>query len=497
MMFWHIARREIHDNMTSLRFGLTVIALVSLMVINALVFTTKGYKERMDQYRENVAGASEKLRENCSSLQTLITKGPGTPQKEPSPLAFCADGGEDDIPGEIIVRRRGLPWGPSSLSYRVGNLWRMYYTGRQELGPSYINYYVSLDRNLRKVMPDYLKTDWAFIIGVLVSFLGILLTHDSISGEKERGILRLILGSSVSRSSVILGKFVGAFISIMLPLSVAILLNLLIVNVSGATVLGVGHWGSIGMIALVSVVYVSVFICLGILVSAFCSRSRTSLLILLLIWVVFVVLMPNMLGSIFSGLKEIPSEDEVFQRVRTGRDDLLRRYANRGLFQAFPSREDPDMKAMRLWADYLDEDRQVEESIMDRYVGDQLEQIHTARQITRISPTAIYRYALESLSGTGLERHRDFIRNVRIYRDIFWEYIRSEDAGDPDSLHVYFVREGVSDKPANFDNAPRFAENLSLTGMLHDALLDMAILSVLAIFLFMASYISFMRADVR
>jgi hypothetical protein len=101
------------------------------------------------------------------------------------------------------------------------------------------------------------------------------------------------------------------------------------------------------------------------------------------------------------------------------------------------------------------------------------------------------------MSNTGFERHRDFIANVRMHRNIFWEYIKSEDQRDPDSPHVYFVREGLSDKPANFDAAPRFTEVLSLADSLQDALLDIAILTFFAILFFMATYISFLRRDVR
>ena len=38
MMFWHITKREIYDNMTSLRFGFTLVLLISLMIMNAAIF---------------------------------------------------------------------------------------------------------------------------------------------------------------------------------------------------------------------------------------------------------------------------------------------------------------------------------------------------------------------------------------------------------------------------------------------------------------------------
>jgi hypothetical protein len=177
--------------------------------------------------------------------------------------------------------------------------------------------------------------------------------------------------------------------------------------------------------------------------------------------------------------------------------DLWKRYEIKGLFKVAPSRENPDMEVMRLWADCMNEERQIEERIADEHLDAQLAQIQLARQITRISPTSIYRYALESISNTGFERHREFIANVRVYRDMFWDYIKAEDQKDPDSLHVYFIREGVSDKPANFDNAPGFTENFTIGGAIQDAILDVAILALFAVVFFMAAYISFMRSDVK
>jgi len=484
-MFWHIAKREIYDNMTSLRFGFTVILLVLLMVINAVTFMTRGYKESIESYRRDTAKSLDKLRGNCSSVYNLVLEGPGDLYKKPSPLTFCADGGEGNMPGHADGRGAGWSagWGGDNFRYFAKGFWRMHYPNS--------------DRNLKNIMPEYLKTDWAFIIGVLISFACILFTFDAISGEKERGTLRLALANSVPRSSVIFGKFVGAFISIMLPLLIAILLNLLIINISGAAQLDVAHWGRVGIIVLISAIYIAIFVCLGILVSALCSRSSTSLLTLLLVWVIFVVLMPNILGSISSGLKEVPSTDEVERRKNSEKDDLWKRYDDRGLRKVAPSRENPNMEAVNLWAEYLNEERQVWERITDEHLDAQMAQIHLARQITRISPTSIYRYALESLSNTGFERHRKFIANVRMYRNRFWDYIKSEDQNDRDSLHVYFVKEGLSEKEANFDSAPRFTENLALSGAMQDALLDVAILTLFAVLFFMAAYISFVRADVK
>jgi ABC-type transport system involved in multi-copper enzyme maturation permease subunit len=484
-MFWHIAKREIYDNMTSLRFGFTVVLLVLLMTINAVIFVRRDYRKGVDHYKEKTAESLAKLKTNCSSLYKLMTDGPGDLYKEPSPLTFCADGEEDNIPNVAWTR---VSWGRGSWGYNTKGLWCIDYR--------------SSDFNQLNIMPGYLKTDWAFIVGVLISFVAILFTFDTISGERQRGTLRLVLAGTVPRSSIILGKFVGAFVSIMLPLSIAILLNLLIINVSGTVQLTAAHWGRIGVMMLISIVYTAVFVCLGIFVSSLCSRSRTSLLILLLVWVVFVVVTPNIVGSIASGLKEVPSMEEVSRRNQV-LEDMHREHDNRMMerlrarLAVAPSRENPDMEVMKLWADYLARDHEFAQRLIDQHLHAKLAQVQLARQITRISPTSIYRYALEKLSNTGFERHRKFVANVRAYRDGLWEYIKSEDRVDPNSLHIYFVREGISDKPPNFDSAPRFTERQTLVSALQDALLDIAVLAFLAVFFFMAAYVSFMRTDVR
>ena len=66
-------------------------------------------------------------------------------------------------------------------------------------------------------MPDFIKIDWGFVTAVLLSFMGILFTFNSISGEQEQGTLRLMLANSISRNTVICGKFIGAFFTIAIP----------------------------------------------------------------------------------------------------------------------------------------------------------------------------------------------------------------------------------------------------------------------------------------
>ena len=76
-MIWHIAKREILDNLTRFRFALTVILIMSLMVMNAVIFVSSKYQRRIAQYSQDTNAATESLKERSASLGELGVSGPG------------------------------------------------------------------------------------------------------------------------------------------------------------------------------------------------------------------------------------------------------------------------------------------------------------------------------------------------------------------------------------------------------------------------------------
>ena len=152
----------------------------------------------------------------------------------------------------------------------------------------------------------------------LGSITALLFTYDAISGERETGTLSLLLANSVSRATVLLAKFTGAFLTLMIPLLIGILLNLMIVNASELVSLDESEWTRVGIIFVISAIYISIFLWLGLFISSQFSNSSSCLLVLLLIWVVFVVLIPNTMGTFVGSLQQLPSKDKVFS-VKAGK----------------------------------------------------------------------------------------------------------------------------------------------------------------------------------
>ena len=102
-MIWHIAKRELYDNLNSLRFSLATLLLLALMLTNAIVHLRE-HPERIQEYRTSVTDYWNTLTSR-TNLYVLAQEGPGFLYKKPSPLRFCAEGGETFLSDRVDARR--------------------------------------------------------------------------------------------------------------------------------------------------------------------------------------------------------------------------------------------------------------------------------------------------------------------------------------------------------------------------------------------------------
>ena len=77
-MIWHIAKKEIHHNLMTLRFVLMIILLPVLMVANALIygFGDNGYREEVDTYNLAMERRLSRVKDDAeTSLGKLAMRG--------------------------------------------------------------------------------------------------------------------------------------------------------------------------------------------------------------------------------------------------------------------------------------------------------------------------------------------------------------------------------------------------------------------------------------
>ena len=466
-MIWHITKRELYDNLNSLRFALTTVLLLALMVTNA-VRHIREHPKRVQKYRDAVTESMNRLTAHAdASLYTLAQQGPGTLYKKPAPLLFCAKGGETFLPDRV------------DSSYYTERFWRLKYP--------------DVNINMMNVGPDVSQIDWAFIIGYILSLVALIFTFDAISGEREHGTLRLMLANSIPRRTVLIGKFLGALISTTIPFMLAVLVNLLILSTASAVHLNIQAWGRLGIIFCIALLYTCLFLALGLLVSARVQQSAVSLLILLLTWVTFVVFMPSTLASLASGFSSSMSRDEYDERY--GQSDAeLRRTWQRSWYWA--DKSELDERTLTKIGEWHTKTAVSEERLNAGYVTFKINQVQRARAITSISPAVLLQHLLESFAGTGLDRHQQFIENVQRYAREYREFVVDMERGDPESLHIMGVREGMSQKPINPEAVPKFEDTRNLGKDFNTAATELLLLTLFVVVLLAGAYLAFVRVEI-
>ena len=465
---WHIAKRELYDNLNSLRFALATVLLLALMLTNAVVHLRE-HPVRMQKYRDAATQSLNTLTSR-TDLYDLAQKGPGKLYKKPSLLRFCADGGDSLLP--VLADAASYFWSTNTSK----SFWRMTYP--------------SATPNLKNIDPDATQIDWAFVIGYVLSLIALLFTFDAVSGEREHGTLRLMLANPIPRHTVLIGKFLGAFISVNIPFVIAVLMNLLVISTSRAVHLGVDEWGRLGIIVGIALLYLCLFLALGLLVSARVRQSAVSLVILLLIWVSFVIFMPNTLASIASRFSPARSYDAFQEDRRQTRRTILEAY--------YTQREktDDSSKRMQIAGEYVTEDAMQDGRLRQAYLSERISQVSQARAITRISPVAIVQHLLEVFAGSGLERHLQFVENVQLYDREYREFIADTERADPESPHIIGVRDGMSKKKVSPESIPTFEDTLSLSKDFNAAAMDLLLLTLFVVVLLSGAYLAFVRVEV-
>lgn len=467
-MIWHITKREIYDNLNSLRFALTTLLLLALMLTNAVVYLRE-HPTRTQAYHDATAEAVEKLKARSTNLYRLATEGPGRLYKVHSPLRFCAAGDEAFLSRYI----RGENYFSDIANARP--LWRLTYPQQTP--------------NIHNIRPDFTTLDWAFIVGYVLSFVAILFTFNSVSGELQRGTLRLTLANPIPRHAVLIGKFSGTFISINIPFAIAVLMNLFLISTSDAVQLTAESWERLGILYVVAILYMCLFMALGILISAVVRESGVSLVVLLLIWVSFVIFMPNTLASIGSRTSVPMAYMEFWEEGNRLGNEVRKAYQDKyGNTQTAPS--------VHVRAEYITAEAEQNERFNETYLNQQIKQGKRARVIPRISPAAIVQRLFESFAGTGVERHLQFIENAQRYAREYREFVIDTDRADTESLHAVGIPEGMSQKSVSIEAIPMFKDTLSLTRDFNAAAIDFLLLTLFLIALLSGAYLAFVRIEI-
>ncbi|NQT02519.1 MAG: ABC transporter permease subunit [Planctomycetes bacterium] len=474
-MIWHIVRKEIMDNFLSLRFMLSLILIIALFAASSFIFIgsyrqqSQDYWEKTNKNLSDLSGSLDRLNDLAFFQQQVFRK--------PKFLSLCVEGYEKSFPNYVKfdIFTIGLPEVRSSVNF---------------------------------TFPHFSDVNWVFIISLILSFVAFVFTFDSMSGEKEAGTLRLMLANTIPRYNILLGKYLGAMLTLCIPLLIGLLASLIIVITSNVSGINGLEWLKMLIIVILSLLYLSLFVFLGIFISSRASHSANSMVALLLIWVSLVILIPSMGRTISDMFVKTPTRVELNKNIDEADREIWDNHERYGK-NAGNSTADANDPMMNLPARsrLYNARSNTKNQIIDEHHKRMIAQALTGRNYTCLSPTAVYRRAAEAIVGVGIGRCADFYQQAKRYQENLKEFIRSKDAEDPKSRHFIFDEDcsrgsfdwhTISKKPVDFDIVPKFQErDLAIGQSLKLAIWDIGLLILFNLVFFAGSFVSFLRYDVR
>ena len=463
-----IIKREILEHLQSLQFIILIVLSILLFCMNGWI-TAQKHRERMDQYSN---GISEMTHYHSTRRTSLYMR--------PSPLVLLADGGSKHQPPGYRLEPRG----------------------RMTPMPA-------AQKNFK--MPFVPELDWAFIIKVIFSLFALLLAFRGISGEKEVGTLRLVLSYALRRNQVLLAKYVSIILTIGIPLILGGFISLLIVTIFMPEVLRLTLIPRIGLMILLAFFYLSIFAFLGLFVSSIVGRSSVVLLILLAVWILFVIVVPNLSGILSDKLADVPSEYQTAKQVSSilkeqvwGRIDKVKERVKSGELTTEEAIKAETDRAFEEGQQDVRNHYAVYETAMKRRAA-------TARILARLSPTALFQYASESMADTGPRREERFLTDAKTYSAIYDNYILEKlgklvgvshwsfsSSITVNGKHIHINSPHPEEYQGDKSDFPKFDEGSpNLAHNVQEAALDLAGLSLWNLVLAGLAFWAVSRCDVR
>jgi ABC-type transport system involved in multi-copper enzyme maturation permease subunit len=405
-----IAKKEFHNNLLTFRFTFGTLILILLILAVTLV-NVKNYKDLNQEYMFSIKEAERLLKENrvYSTIRYNAIK-------PPEILSILNLGVTNRLGNSVLISRREVPY-PTKK-----------YTQENPL----LNIFSSLDLTL--------------VYRIVISLLAMLFVFDAISGEKENGTLRLLLSQKVSRFKIILGKYFGNMLTLAFSFLLSLIISFIAIILNFPN-LSSREWLRILIFALFTLLYISIFLIVGLWLSSLTKKASHTLIFCLFCWIFLVIIIPNLSTYLATVIKPVPMEKSTEPKIKEINNRIAKktnewRELNRttiqysggtfgdGLFLAWAPRETIDYyQKFFLFAEPLYKERAEEIwKVKQDYYLLLKRQEKFAAGVSRVSPAGLYQETAELIARTGILNYERFIRQAMIYRESFFNYLNSKDA---------------------------------------------------------------------
>ena len=457
--------RELQDHLYSLRFIFALMLTLFMFGTSSVSYIIE-YKEQKSTYEQGMAKIRENMKNvanNASRFAQNMNAIPFAPRNS----AFIASCQEESMPNTII--------------YSAFNVY---------------DFNISKGNSNPFILPSQ-NVNWEFILVLLFSFLAVIFTFDSVSGEKEMRTLALGLSNQVSRGVLLIGKFLGSTIILTLFVVLGIILSILILLFSGQVMINLATFAEIGGFMLLSFLLIACFSAIGILTSVLSYHPNTSLLIGLMVWIIMLFIIPHTTLLLSNKLFPVESSDVIAQNTDNTRKAIEASFPDGKWHSESNNPFTPDHQ---IRANMQMEFMLGEKKIRDNWYDTQFAQYTNTSKMTLISPMFVFEMGNEHLLDGGFQRFKNNWNDIHSYQGQFLDWFKAFDAKDANSPHWYNPYEDYSTSKikVNPDEIPVYTEKtIPFESRLVHSALYISLLLTYSVIVFFVSFILFAKYDIR
>jgi len=468
-MILEIFIKEIREQLMTTKMLVSSTLILVLLIINGYIFNLN-YNRRFDKYLETKNNNQDNIRKNSTKLLDLIFENQRL-IKPPSKLAFISEAEEKVLPNGMELN---------------------YFT---ESNPQYY-------KRQNIFFSTFNSIDWAYILLFFISFVCISFSYDAFSGEKVKGTLKLILSNKIARWQIILGKYFGILTIILIPLLIGFIINLIVLEFNPNLYLKLNEFLMILLFLVGTILFISLNILMGFLISCLTQKPIISLSFILIFWIIFNIVIPNISWLLskkivpvdsFSKLNEIESQ-RIYDINHSGKYSM-----------SWNSdwEDDPPNELVLKRAAGENEKNKAHNEIWRGYRNTIIAQTKTAINLSKISPFSIFRFLSETISDNGFSGVVNFYNQLRNYQINLQNFLNQKDQADKASYHLIWDERWatqffMSKKGVSFEEIPQFEYHpLSFSQTLDNCKWDILILVLWNLVLFTGTFVAFARYDVR
>jgi ABC-type transport system involved in multi-copper enzyme maturation permease subunit len=411
-----LVRKDFLTNLVSPRFAIGFVLCLVLIPFSILI-NIGGFRDRSAQYRLDRDAAEKAAAEVrvYSRLRPEVVL-------PPEPLSVFGRGISDQVGNRVKVWLGEKP---------------LLAAGKTAAGDN-------------PFLASFFSVDFVDIAAIVFSLLALIFSYDAFTREKEDGTLKLQMANSLSRSTALAGKLLGIFATLLPILVFSFLLSSMLVLLSREVDFSAGEWGRIALLFALSLVYLAVFVFIGVLVSARSRSSVTSLVVCLFLWVLLVFIVPVVAANFaesFTGIASRDNLDRVLKDVDKAREEAIgRAFKAAGIPQGWScwwcsSDEDGIMEVYGgSRSNYEDFRRRAEISeplrieyadkkwaAQQAYLDSLSRQADTAGALSLLSPAGAFRAVASEICRTDLASHARRMDRIRQYRESFIRWFQGKD----------------------------------------------------------------------